>query len=581
MAEDSGAIPDVRLTDRTNSAGTLHLVADPRRYAVVRDRGHHRGFAIYLFDERSPEPRQIRTAAGSRWAEARALATQLLLGGVAVPEPSPSLLPLEAAILRPVPTSQAQPADDKPAQTLVAPDWAPPTSTVRLEPKLSAGPMNHQLQSVSIRHFKRITAADFDLHHINVLVGGNNSGKSSIIQAFHFSVALLQTIQLSGQWKASTSLNPNQLIYSPSDDIYALGANGKLPVAGDQIISVGFVLTSGDACGISVSRGKNRNVVVAIKNPDTARELSRLESPFSIFSPGLAGIAKRENYVSDGVLLRTLARGDAKLILRNTLHRLSHNPPAWSSFLGDLAEIFPRIDISVSFAESTAEFIDVSVHIRDNWIPLELAGTGVLQAMQILSYIHLFSPSIVVLDEPDSHLHPNNQRLLCGLLRRVAEERDTQVVLTTHSRHVVDALGSAASFLWVRNGTVDVAGADDEIGILLDIGALDVKERAGQPSTTTVVLTEDDLTRSLELIVESSGFDLARTAVLSYYGVTGISQLKPLVKIIQSTNTKAKLVLHRDRDCLTEDEVELWKKHVRALGVEPFLTQGRDIEACS
>ena len=52
------------------------------------------------------------------------------------------------------------------------------------------------LQSVRIQRFKRITDASIDLTGVNVLVGGNNSGKSSIIQGLHFGIALLQTIGL-------------------------------------------------------------------------------------------------------------------------------------------------------------------------------------------------------------------------------------------------------------------------------------------------------------------------------------------------------------------------------------------------
>jgi predicted ATPase len=182
--------------------------------------------------------------------------------------------------------------------------------------------------------------------------------------------------------------------------------------------------------------------------------------------------------VSDGVLFRALARGDANLVLRNILLRL-WKTPAWQLLLNDLNEVFPGLAISVNFRERTDEFIEVLIKSTKDWVPLEIAGTGVLQTTQILSYIHRFGPSIIVLDEPDSHLHPNNQRLLCALLRRVAEDRGTQVLLTTHSRHIVDAIGPSSGFLWVRNGSVDVAGADDEIGVLLDIGALDVKERAG------------------------------------------------------------------------------------------------------
>jgi energy-coupling factor transporter ATP-binding protein EcfA2 len=437
-----------------------------------------------------------------------------------------------------------------------------------------------RLASIRIQRFKRIVDAPIDLEGVNVLVGGNNSGKSSIIQGLHFAVGLLQTIALSGDWGAAeaTSLNPNQLIYSPSEDVYALAPGGRLLEPPEKAINFELTLASGRSCSVNVRKGRNRNILVAIKKPKVGKALSSLKRPFSVFSPGLAGISKRETYVSDGVLFRTLARGDANLVLRNILLRL-RSQPQWNAFLNDLRDVFPQLDIEVDFDTETSEFIDVSIRTTNEWVPLEIAGTGVLQATQILSYIHRFEPSIIVLDEPDSHLHPNNQRLLCALLKKVAEERGTQVLLTTHSRHVVNALSAGSKLLWVRNGRVEVAGRDDEVGILLDIGALDVNERAGQPDTDAVVLTEDEIVRPLETVLESSGFDLAKTAVLPYYGISVIRQLRPLISMIRKTNAKAKLVIHRDRDFLTDEEVEEWKVKVRRLGVEPFVTEGRDIES--
>ena len=64
--------------------------------------------------------------------------------------------------------------------------------------------------------------------------------------------------------------------------------------------------------------------------------------------------------MSDGVLLRTLARGDANLILRNILLRLKKSP-SWNPFLGDLQKVFPRVAIDVAYEEETAEFIDVYI----------------------------------------------------------------------------------------------------------------------------------------------------------------------------------------------------------------------------
>jgi len=441
------------------------------------------------------------------------------------------------------------------------------------------------LKSVHIKRFKRIDDATFDLQAINVLVGANNSGKSTIIQGLHFGIGLIQTIALAEKLASSkntlrTSLNPAQLLYSPAEDVSALGSGGRLFESKQQEpMTIAFYLVSGEVCSIQIRKGRNRNILVAIDNVSVAQRLSSLERPFSIFSPGLAGIAKREEYVSDGVLLRALARGDANLVLRNILLRLWETDGSWQSFMIDLLEIFPTVDLNVTFKRSTDEVIDVSVKLGTGHIPLEIAGTGLLQAIQILAYIHRFAPRVIVLDEPDSHLHPNNQRLLCSLLRRVAEERGTQVILTTHSRHVVDAIERSCGLLWIRNGEVDKAGQEDEIGILLEIGALDVKERLNQEGTEAIVLTEDELTQPIEVVLSSSGFNISKTLILSYHGVTVQKNLRPLVDIIKAGNSRATIVVHRDKDFLSTDEVKDWEASMRAIGVQPFVTQTRDLEA--
>lgn len=309
-----------------------------------------------------------------------------------------------------------------------------------------------------------------------------------------------------------------------------------------------------------------------------AKSIAELANPFSIFSPGLAGVSRREQFVSDGVLLRALARGDANLFLRNILYRLSESGK-FDAFMADLNTIFPTLQLRVEFNNSYDESIRAEVKTSEEWVPLELAGTSILQATQILSYIHRFSPSVVVLDEPDSHLHPNNQRLLCRLLRQIAEERETQIILTSHSRHVVDALSGAANFLWVRNNSVETAGPEDNIGILLDLGALDIKERVGVADTKAIVLTEDDDCSGLEILLEASGFRMEEVVVLSYHGVTTIKNLRPLVEIARGQRPDIPIVLHRDRDFLSDDEVERWNELVRNLRVDPFVTTGTDVES--
>ena len=445
--------------------------------------------------------------------------------------------------------------------------------------------MANPLQSIHVKRFKGIEDATFDVGEINVFIGANNSGKSTLAQVIHFGIGVLQAIELAGKWKSgsktSASLSPDQLHYSPCADPYSLGFGGKLVTDPDSSINLALSLADGQVVDLAIRKGKNANIAVVVDNTPSARILARLETPYTIYSPGLAGIAKNEPYISNGVLLRTIARGDANLVLRNILCRLSRlsKTNQWDEFLFDMRQLFGEIEIRVGYVEQTDEHIIVEVNMGTAWVPIELAGTGVLQATQILSYVHYFHPTVIILDEPDSHLHPNNQRLLCSLLQGVALERETQVFLTTHSRHVVDALSGQANFFWVRNKTAERMMQDHDLAVLIDIGALDVKEMLSQAHSTCIVLTEDSIKRGLEVLLESSGIPMNETLVLSYHGCTSTHNLRPLLALIRGSNSSAKIVVHRDRDYLTDDESSAWEASIRALSAEPFLTTGVDVES--
>lgn len=442
------------------------------------------------------------------------------------------------------------------------------------------------LRTVHIKRFKNIDDAPFDLDKINVIVGANNSGKSSILQAIHFAIGTIQSMNLAGFLSGSGSqrqtVDPSKLIYIPSENVHALGSGGRLWEDVDKSVQIEFTLDNGNVIEMSMLKGRNRNIQVSLSDVGTAKSISNLEEPFTIFTPGLAGIAKVEQHVSDGVLLRTIARGDANLVLRNTLLRLwdeRRKNQNWTKFTLDLKEIFPDIEIKVNYATRTDEFINVYINTAGGKIPLELTGTGVLQTIQILSYINYFSPKIIVIDEPDSHLHPNNQRLICSLLSMISDDREVQVLLSTHSRHVIDSLQRTAKLLWVRAGKIEPVSDGSVLSILLDLGALDIKEQIRAGSSFFFVLTEDAIPSSLKVILESSGFNMSFTDIKSYNGCTSLHNLQPLIQTIKEVNENAVIIVHKDRDYHTDLEITNWEVQIRNMGAEPFVTDGVDIES--
>lgn len=100
------------------------------------------------------------------------------------------------------------------------------------------------ISRIRIESFKRASEVDLSIGDLNVLVGANNSGKSSAIQAVHFVITLFQSIDLVRRWSRTSrvSIFPEDLIYSPSDDPYRLYMQGRL----QQNTYIRFVLTLED-----------------------------------------------------------------------------------------------------------------------------------------------------------------------------------------------------------------------------------------------------------------------------------------------------------------------------------------------
>lgn len=117
------------------------------------------------------------------------------------------------------------------------------------------------LRSVKIERFKNIVEIDINLKGINLLIGANNSGKSSIQQAIQFAVSIAQSTKQQGAiWnkhdRCPSSLSSETLIYSPLKDIDALAPNGKLRTEEEKGIKVTF--NDGDISIITIRKGKIR-----------------------------------------------------------------------------------------------------------------------------------------------------------------------------------------------------------------------------------------------------------------------------------------------------------------------------------
>ena len=98
-------------------------------------------------------------------------------------------------------------------------------------------------------------------------------------------------------------------------------------------------------------------------------------------------------------------------------------------------------DFSVKSTDARERFYEVTVKIGDAESALMDAGFGVSQVLPVIAML-LSAPtgSIVLLEQPELHLHPNAQSALADLMLHAAEERGLQLIVESHSEHLLRRL---------------------------------------------------------------------------------------------------------------------------------------------
>lgn len=429
-----------------------------------------------------------------------------------------------------------------------------------------------QLKSITIRKFKRIDDIDLSLSDLNILVGSNGSGKSSILQALHLASCLMR--QADRIRAGSTAMvRVSDLDYLPSDEYWRLGHGGDWGNRSNSPSSkVSFTFRDDDDAEVTAQlemrSARNAGISVRGELPESVRTQFRgVETFFSGFIPGISGIPNVEQKNSKRVVLKACSFGDSNVYLRNALLLLS---------LGDSAKIeswlqplLGPIKLKVRFDEATDFDIHAEAEIGGLSMPLELLGTGYLQLIQIFCYILLFKPKILLVDEPDIHLHPSVQEKLAQSLVQIASAQGIKIIMTTHSPFIVRGAPVGTNVVWLADGQKKT---DDRAVVELALGW-------GAFGKKVIVVSEDSQNLLLKKLIRQWPEIEQAVTVLPGRGYKHLLTKEEAQELRASLGDKFKVLVHRDRDSLTDNEVIQLKNSYSSDGIRLWLTDESDLEA--
>lgn len=440
------------------------------------------------------------------------------------------------------------------------------------------------LESITVRNFKATEEAIIPVNRVTILVGPNGCGKSSVLQAIHWAARAASYV-LPKNTKEMISFE--RLDYVPSSDPLKTLHKGELKSDGNSTpVEVVFahqpVGEEAIQTTVRIRGARNRGGITAYMDGGGAVTPYKQRFQFiTAYIPGLAGLSEKETILAQPTLRRQAASGDAGGVLRNILLNLRSRkvgePDDTSGRerlrrLNELVnQVHPGVSIDVSFDEREDYHISASIlteGFAGQQRPLETAATGFLQVVQIFAYLILFEPKVMLIDEPDAHLHPDKQERLIEALERAAADYNTQVILTTHSPHIVRAASPSVKLVWMRDGRVQTED-DNAIRRMLGWGGLD---------KSALFFVEDEDDKPLRAILRQWP-DLSRQiAVCRCFGIDNLPRDKLLKGLLIDGELKVNAIIHRDGDFMNQEEADLWKATFKTHGVFPWVTAGSDME---
>lgn len=308
--------------------------------------------------------------------------------------------------------------------------------------------MADPIKAIRLKRYKKFRDNDLTTSNHNVFVGANNSGKTSLLHAVR-----LFFFAASGEFSGPAGNVKFHKRYVQLDEILPVSDPQELwfnCVKGNTkstavIVDVEF--SSGLAIEVSLTHrfGQVHVDAVLSKNPNSlnGKQINSALDHKIAFIPGLVGILPQEPYVTPARRSAMSIEARYSEMYRSSLLHLNVTD---KKALGKINKVLKEhLDVEITGIDFDPDSdVFVAVKYTQGGVSLDLsnAGSGMLQVIQLLVYVYLHKPSLLLIDEPDAHLHPELQEKLGAILIAVTDDLSAQLFVATHSPDVIDTFNS-------------------------------------------------------------------------------------------------------------------------------------------
>jgi hypothetical protein len=295
------------------------------------------------------------------------------------------------------------------------------------------------IRRVILRNFKRFGNVTFDIPGHLVLAGPNNTGKTTLLHAlsaWHFAFQ---------RWKESGATNLNNGAYRRKE--IGRGDFSAVPVRALDLLwterrhgqPIEIEVTHRDGWTITMTfvwDTAEQMYVRPLANT-TEADIERADVR-PVFIPATSGVSREEPFYQDAFLNLVIGQSRPGDVLRNILVRAQAAGEAWAQ----LQEVVQDLFGYELLVPQVGAYISAEYRQRPGGPAFDIAsaGSGFQQVLMVFGYLFARPGSLLLIDEPDAHLHVILQEVIWSRLRRLAAGTRSQLIVATHAETFIDAV---------------------------------------------------------------------------------------------------------------------------------------------
>jgi len=356
-----------------------------------------------------------------------------------------------------------------------------------------------------LRKFKKFDNETFLFNNFDLIVGTNNSGKSTVLQALAIWQFCVDQFSSSGK-KGKNGIQVvlpsftalpvpefNLLWKDKIDRKYEDDPKGLSKRKQNYIpidIDVYWKNEAGEEKNFCVQLSYNSPLSLYARPLNGWEGFNQLyttgEMPHIIYVPPFSGLNPEEIFLQDGNVRQNTGKAQPGSVLRNLLYRVVIKEASSNTKHDDWDEIKERIaewfGVDLLKPRYNPEFdTKITVEYKDRVskkaFDIISGGSGFHQILTLLAFMYGWSRTTTILfDEPDAHLHVNLQRQILHYLK---QNPQFQFLIATHSEVFIEKV-EIDSILSILSGKPLRVSSNREI-----ITALEEVENIDVVSTQT------------------------------------------------------------------------------------------------